>query len=142
MKNGLFTPVDKKELNMYSPLALAYMGDAAFEVLVRRYISAKKNMPPAKLHKEAKGYVTADRQSGFLDLLWDHLTPDEQELCRRGRNAKPKTVSKSATACEYMKATALETLFGFLHLAGEESREEELFCLITDWCERQEEEKK
>ena len=103
-------------LNSYSPLVLAYVGDAVYEVFIRTLIVADGNAPVNKLHKRSVGFVKAKAQSDTIHKLRDTLTPDEQDIVRRGRNAKSGTIPKNADVTEYKYATGFESLLGYLYL--------------------------
>ena len=116
--------LEKREINQYGPLALAFLGDVIYEKLVREYIILKGNMPVAKLHNLSVKKVCAEYQAKGVELIRDMLTEEEQDVLRRGRNATGITAPKHSTV------TSLECLFGYLHLAGQEKRIEELFDVI------------
>lgn len=118
--------ISKKEASLYSPLTLAYLGDSVFELMVREKLVLRENAPNGKLHKEAKGFVSAKAQSQFADKILNELTEDELHIYKRGRNANG-VPTKNADPAEYSKATGLEALFGYLYLAGETARLELLF---------------
>lgn len=122
----------EKEVNQYSPLALAFMGDAVYEQLVRERIIKTANMPAQKLHELTIEKVRAEYQAAAVKRLCDEglLTEQEQDIFRRGRNAGGITAPKHSTVAEYRAATGLECLFGFLHLCGRQERIAELFELI------------
>ena len=115
---------DPKE---YSPLALAYMGDAVFDILVREFVLSKGNMPANKLHKTAKGYVNAGSQAKMYMRLEEILSEEELAVMKRGRNAKSYTHAKNQTMTDYRHATGLEALFGYLYLKKDTRRIKELF---------------
>ncbi len=108
----------------YSGLSLAYLGDAVLELLVRERLVAAQVKKPSV---EALNYVTAGAQSEALARIEPCLTDEEADAWRRGRNAVHSGVPKSATPTEYRRATGLETLFGYLHMAGKSERLRELF---------------
>ncbi len=122
----------EKEVNQYSPLALAFMGDAVYEQLVRERILRTANMPAQKLHELTIEKVCAEFQSAAVRRLIDEerLTEQEQDVFKRGRNAGGITAPKHSTVAEYRAATGLECLFGFLFLCGKQERISELFELI------------
>lgn len=122
----------EKELNQYSPLTLAFMGDAVYETLVREKIVTGANMPVRRLHDLTIARVCAEFQAAAVKRLTDggYLTEEEQDIFRRGRNAGGVTAPKHSTVGEYRAATGLECLFGYLHLAGRSSRIREIFELI------------
>lgn len=119
------------KVNEYSPLALAYLGDAYYELLVRAHLLELGNMPASELNKRAKEYVTAVKQSGMVDMLLPHLNETELAAYKRGRNAHSAHTPKSAAAVQYRRATGLESLFGYLYVKGETERAMELFNLLV-----------
>ncbi|SDB27167.1 ribonuclease-3 family protein [Ruminococcaceae bacterium FB2012] len=122
----------EKELSQYSPLTLAFMGDAVYETLVREKIVSSANMPVRKLHDLTIEKVCAEFQASAVKRLLEKglLTEEEQEIFRHGRNAGGVTAPKHSTVGEYRAATGLECLFGFLHLSGRTDRIREIFELI------------
>lgn len=113
----------------FSPLALAHIGDAVFEVLVRLTVLTDGNAPVSRLHKKARDVVNAKAQAELYYRIKDALTEEEAAVFRRGRNAKSFTVPKNADLMDYRHATGLEALFGYLYLNGEKARAVELFRL-------------
>lgn len=107
--------------------ALAYLGDAVFELKVRRTLLEHGITSPGALNREALRYVTAVAQSRAAEKLLPLLSPAEADIFRRGRNAGDLTPPHSATQGEYRRATALEALLGYLYLNGETARINELF---------------
>ncbi|MGN0326816.1 MAG: Mini-ribonuclease 3, partial [Lachnospiraceae bacterium] len=79
----------EQELNSYSPLVLAYIGDCVYELLIRTLLVGKANCQVSKLHKKAIDYVKAETQAAMIFALMDELTEEEQDVFRRGKNAKP-----------------------------------------------------
>lgn len=124
--------IDKHEVNQYSPLTLAFLGDAVYEKLVREKLVKIANMPVNKLHKEAVEKVRAAFQSKAVDVISLLLTEDEAEIMKRGRNATSNTVPKSSNPIEYRRATSLESLFGYLDLIGDNERIAEIFEFIWE----------
>ena len=113
----------------YGGGALAYLGDAVFEVLVRERLVKSGVSDPGKLNAMALSYVRATAQSAGLERLLPHLSAQEEADFRRGRNgagAHPKS------------ATGLEALFGALYLRGEAERAKELFLLYAEGVEAKE----
>lgn len=129
--NNLRNRLTVKEINSLSPLQLAYIGDAVYELLVRTYL-VKKGLSVRKLHKTAVKYVKAEAQSNFVHALEEELTEAEKDLVKRGRNAKSNTVPKNADLIDYKYATGFEALVGYLFLMGEDKRIFELFDMITN----------
>lgn len=120
-------------INEYSPLALAYLGDSVFEIMVRENLIKQHNVKVNKLNIEARKYVSAVNQSKMYLFIFDNLSLDEQNILKWGKNAKAKTTSKSSTLLEYKYATGLETLFGYLYLLDKKERLNQIFemCLTA-----------
>ncbi|MDR1464945.1 MAG: ribonuclease III [Oscillospiraceae bacterium] len=113
-----------------SPLALAFLGDTVFDLLVRERLLREANRPPRKLQPAAAALVNARTQAAAARLLLPALDEREAAVFRRGRNAHPGHVPRSCTTEEYAYATALEALFGWLWLEGRFERARELFVLL------------
>ena len=110
-----------------SGTALAYIGDAAFELLVRRKLLERGLTKPKDLNAAARAFVTASAQSAAVERLTPLLSEEETEIYKRGRNAHGVSAPKSSDAVSYRRATGLEALFGWLYLTGREERAKELF---------------
>lgn len=119
----------------YSPLTLAFYGDAVYSLLVRRYLVKIANRPAGELHSMAVKLVRAGAQAKGIAAIADKLTDKEMSVFKRGRNAHVGHTPKSSTDAEYHAATGLEALFGYLSLAGMDDRAEELFGMIIDATE-------
>lgn len=120
----------EREANTYSPLSLAFLGDSVYDTLVREYLLRMANMPVAKLHSAKVKLVCAEFQSEAYGRLEEILSEKELSVLKRGRNATGNTVPKHADAAEYRRATAVESLFGYLFLIGSTERIYELFDRI------------
>ncbi|SDN40646.1 Mini-ribonuclease 3 [Acetanaerobacterium elongatum] len=119
-----------------SPLALAFLGDAVYELLVREHLSQQGSMPAHALHVLAVRLVRASAQAHATELIAGVLTEEETAILKRGRNANSTTVPKNANPADYRMATGLEALFGYLYLKGEQQRINELFKIIwQSYCE-------
>jgi len=106
----------------YSPLVLAYMGDAVWELIVRMKIVREGNRQVNRMHHDAVRYVKAEAQARMIRLIEPELTPREAGVYRRGRNAHSNTMAKNASMIDYRMATGFEALVGYLWLNGEEER--------------------
>lgn len=115
------------------PLALAYVGDAVYELAVRKRLVAAGAGKMNALHRAAVAMVRASAQAEALERLENELTPEESDLVRRARNAKSGTTPRGVPVQEYRHATALEALVGYLYLSGQEDRLAEL--LLLAWGE-------
>ncbi len=119
--------MDNRFANSLSPQALAYLGDAALEVLVRRYLVGLSIGNGGTLSKLALDFVRATAQSAGMEKILPLLSEEEEYIFKRGRNAHGISIPKSASAIEYRRATGMEALFGYLYLCGRHERAEELF---------------
>ena len=117
----------KQDLLNMSSLGFAYLGDAVYEVMVRAGLCLHGKLTPGRQHKAALAYVAAPRQAALLERILPLLTQEEAQVLKRGRNASPHSYPKGATRQEYLAATGLETLFGWLYLRGETDRLNTLF---------------
>ena len=120
----------KKEIDAISNIGLAHMGDCVYEILVRAHLCAQGRKTVERLHKETIQMVKATFQAKFVDKMLPILTEEELTYYRRGKNAHPHGVPKSATPAEYAKATGLEALFGYLFLSGQKERANEIFQIV------------
>ena len=132
MENYIEMNLEKAKIDAISNLGLAHIGDAAYEILCRAYLCRKGGQTVKRLHKEAVELVKAPTQAKFAERLLPHLTQEEQDYYRRGKNAHSHAAPKSATPKEYAMATGLETLFGALYLAGKTERLNELFHIMME----------
>ncbi len=110
------------DIRTYSPLALAYIGDAIYDLVIRTIVVERGNTSANKLHKKTVNYVNARIQAQMIEALTDELTEEEETVYRRGRNAKSYTTAKNASVIEYRKATGFEALCGYLYLTGKQER--------------------
>ena len=116
----------KQDPAMYSPLALAYLGDGVYEVIIRMKVMNRGSMQVNKMHKKSSSLVKAKTQADMIKLLEPELTGEEEAVFKRGRNAKSATVAKNATVADYRMATGFEALVGYLYLSEQYERRLEL----------------
>ena len=121
-----------RQVNAISNLALALIGDGVYELLCRTYLCTQGDQTVLKLHKDTVNMVKAPAQAKYADILKEHLTPEELDFFRRGKNSHTHAAPKGATRAEYAKATGLEALFGALYLMGQTDRLMELFRLCVE----------
>ena len=110
------------DLRTYSPLTLAYIGDAIYDLIIRTLIVKQGNIRPEKMTKRASALVKASAQAEMIERLLPMLTEEEHAIYKRGRNAKYYTMAKNATMLDYRKATGFEALMGYLYLKEDMSR--------------------
>ncbi len=118
--------IGEVNLRTYSPLTFAYIGDGVFDLIIRSVVVARGNTKVNKLHHRTSSVVMAHTQAEMADKLQPYLTEEEQDIYRRGRNAKSFTMAKNATMTDYKKATGFEALIGYLYLKDEFGRIVEL----------------
>ena len=118
--------LEDQDLRSYSPLTLAYIGDAVYELIIRTVLVKKGNCPVNRLHKKASSLVKAGAQSAIMEVIEEELTPEELSVYRRGRNAHSPTMAKHATMADYRRATGFEALMGYLYLKEDYTRMIEL----------------
>lgn len=117
----------------YSPLVLAYIGDAVYELLIRTKVINHGSMQVNKMHKKSASLVKAETQANIIKNIQDELTEEELAVYKRGRNAKSATMAKHATMIDYRTATGFEALVGYLYLQARHAR---LLELIRDGLEK------
>ncbi|HHV97015.1 MAG TPA: Mini-ribonuclease 3 [Clostridiaceae bacterium] len=121
-----------KDIREYSPLVLAYLGDAIYEVFIRTYVVANNDVPMCRLHKYSTNFVKAKAQSDIIHKIYDKLTDEEKDIVRRGRNAKSTTIPKNADVTEYKYATGFESLLGYVYLKKDYGRLIELLKMCVE----------
>lgn len=117
-------------IESYNSLTLAFLGDAVYELEIRRFLCSNGNAPSGVLHKKAVEFVRAAFQAKAYDELETFLNDGEMAVMKRGRNSNGASVPKSSSPIEYRKATGVEALFGYLYLKGEEDRINEITAFI------------
>lgn len=115
-----------------SPLALAFVGDGVYELLVREYVLSQGNASAHTLHLKAVQFVKATAQSEAVEAILPLLSDEEMAIYKRGRNAHSATIPKNADPAQYRRSTGLEALFGFLHLENRTERVRELFKAVVE----------
>ena len=132
MRDYLHTQLSEQEVFGMSMLALAHVGDAVYDLLIRTNECAHGVATAKKLHQNTVRQVSASAQSLAADRIIPYLTEREHDVYNRGRNAKVHAIPKGASAQTYHKATALECLFGYLYLSGAYDRINALFTRIIE----------
>jgi ribonuclease III family protein len=125
------------DIKQMKSLALAYMGDAVYEVYVREHLLEKGTVKPNQLHQEAITFVSAKAQNAVLREWLEQgiLSAEEESIVARGRNAKSGSVPKHTSVQTYRYSTAFEALIGFHYLSKNESRLNELVQLAIQHLE-------
>ena len=118
--------VEEVEAKQYSPLTLAYIGDAVYEIIIRTVLVGYANAPVNMLNKKASSLVKAQAQANLIHALEEDLTEEELAVYKRGRNAKSATTAKNASIKDYRTATGFEALIGYLYMSNQMDRALEL----------------
>ncbi|MBR5442052.1 MAG: ribonuclease III [Clostridia bacterium] len=129
--SSICVPLTEPQARMYSPLTLAFLGDAVYSRMVRDMLTKQANKPTGKLHKDSIKLVNAAFQAEMIRELLPHLTEDETAVFKRGRNAHSAHSPKNQSEADYRHATGFEALFGYLYLCGQTDRLRELFNMST-----------
>ncbi len=125
-------PLSEDEARRMNPLRLAYMGDTVWEMLIRSRLLASGHTV-RHMHQEAVAGVNAAAQAVALQRMEPTLREAEIAIVLRGRNAHSRHhAPKHQRPADYQSATALEALFGYLYLTGQEQRLMELFRLSQE----------
>ena len=125
MISGTF-PGKRQDIRSYSALTLAYIGDVVYDLIIRTAVVGKGNRPVKDLHRLTVKYVSAPAQAKMVQALTDSFTEEEKTIFRRGKNSKPQTTAKNATASDYLRATGFEAVLGYLYLTDNMQRALEL----------------
>lgn len=128
------------DVKTYSPLALAYIGDCIFDLIIKSLVLNQGNKQVQKLHKETSQIVQASAQSRMMRVIQEHLTEEEHTVYKRGRNSKTVTPAKNQSVTDYRRATGFESLMGYLYLKKEWKRMLELIKMGLDELEEKKDE--
>lgn len=129
---SLFPQLSEREVNQLNMLALAHVGDAVYELLVRAMLCREKNAAVVRLHRQTVEKVRAEAQAEAVKKILPLLSEEELAVYRRGRNTKVNSAPHHAEIAQYHAATGLEALFGWLYLQGKTERVEALFNAIME----------
>lgn len=124
------------DVKSYSPLALAYIGDCIFDLIIKSLVLNQGNKQVQKLHKETSQIVQASSQSKMMRVIQEHLTEEEHAIYKRGRNAKTVTPAKNQSVTDYRRATGFEALLGYLYLQKDWKRLLELVKMGLEELEK------
>lgn len=127
----LFT-LKEVDINSYSPLALAYIGDSIYDLIIKTVVINEGNAQVQKLHKKTSSFVQASTQSLMMRTMQEYLTEEEHGVYKRGRNAKSVSPAKNQSITDYRRATGFEALMGYLYLKKDWKRMLELVKIGLD----------
>jgi len=132
MDNYFDLQLSTDEIRNISSIGLAHLGDAVYELLVRSHLCAVGKATGKGLHRATVELVKAPAQAERAERILPLLTEEELAVFKRGRNANVHTIPHNASRADYLKATALECLIGWLYLRGEKGRINELFTVMME----------
>lgn len=124
--------LEENQIREISSIGLAHLGDGVFELLVRSWLCAHGKATGKGLHRSTVALVRASAQAERAQKILPMLTPEEEAVFRRGRNAHVNTIPHSASRADYLAATALECLLGWLYLHGDTGRINQLFAAMME----------
>lgn len=108
--------------DQYSALALAYIGDGVYDLIIRTIVIDLGNGKVKDFHRITSGIVKAASQAKLMRIMESDLNEQELSVYRRGRNAKSATSAKNASIVDYRIATGFEALIGYLYLSHQMDR--------------------
>jgi len=125
---------ENKKLNIKNmqPLVLAMIGDSVHTLFVRKHVAMVYGVKVNKMNKYVSSVVSAGAQFRTFKKIEESLTDDETDVARRARNTHIHTKSKNFSFTEYIHATALEAVIGYLHLTGQEERLNQILNLSLE----------
>lgn len=129
------TPVNKDETLRMNTTVLAWLGDAVYEIHIRKYVIDAGLVHADRLHNASVRFVRASAQAQVMKRILDGLPEEEQRLVKRARNHRPKTVPKNADPVEYRWATAFEALLGYYYLTEQTTRLENAIIIAINHAE-------
>jgi len=131
--------IEEVDIQTYSPLVLAYIGDCVFDLIIKNIVVGRGNRQVNKMHQETSSLVQASSQSLIMRVIQEHLTEEEHAVYKRGRNAKSVTPAKNQSVTDYRRATGFEALLGYLYLKKDWKRMIDLVKIGLDSLEEKDE---
>lgn len=122
----------KAKAQEMQPLVLAMIGDSVQTLFVRKHVAMVYGVKVNKMNKYVSSVVSAGSQFKTFKKIEESLSPEEQDIARRARNTHIHSKSKNFSITEYIYATALEAVIGYLHLTGQEERLNEILTLSLE----------
>ena len=118
----LLSTIPVQKAKNLSPVTLAFVGDAVYSLYVRERLVLSTDFGTGTLQKMTSSEVSAHGQSELLEKILPFFTEEENDIFKRGRNAKKSTRSKNASVAEYNRSTGFEAVLGYLYLTGQYQR--------------------
>lgn len=114
--------ISVEKAKQMQPLVLAMVGDSVQTLFVREYVALNFGFKVNKMNKVVSSVVKAGSQFKTFKKIEENLTIEEQDIAHRARNTHIHSKAKNFSYTEYIYATALEAILGFLYLTGNDSR--------------------
>ena len=124
--------LNKNEAKLVQPLTLAMIGDAVQTLFVRTHIALKYGVKVNKINKLVSTVVSAGAQFQTFKKIESMLTEEEQDVARRARNTHKNSKAKNFSFGEYIYATALEAVVGYLYLTDQKERLNEILTISLE----------
>lgn len=132
IKDSFNKIISIEEVNLLKPIHLAYIGDAIYEVYIRKYIILNNQLRIKDINAKCIRYVKATSQADIINNIFDELNEEEKRIVKRGRNSTSNTIPKNTQLIDYKMATGFETLIGYLYLTGNTKRLENIIFLSIE----------
>ncbi len=126
--------IDVKQMKS---LALAYIGDAVYELHIRNHLLSVGYVKPDHLHQQAITFVSGKSQAAVV-LHWmktSYLTDEEERVVKRARNSKSGSVPKNTSIQTYRYSTGFEALIGYHYLQNNQERLQQLLINAVKFVE-------
>lgn len=114
--------MQEKAAVQLNPLTLAFVGDGVYNLYVRTYAVEHMDVKASRMNSFCRDYVKAEAQAKAYRALESELTETELAVAHRARNSHPYNKAKNASGADYMHATALEAVIGYLYVSGQNER--------------------
>ena len=114
--------MQEKAAVQLNPLTLAFVGDGVYNLYVRTYAVEHMDVKASRMNSFCRDYVKAEGQAKAYRALENELTETELAVAHRARNSHPYNKAKNASGADYMHATALEAVIGYLYVSGQSER--------------------
>ncbi|HIV63558.1 MAG TPA: ribonuclease III [Firmicutes bacterium] len=105
-----------------NPLTLAFVGDGVYNLFVRTYAVEHMDVKASRMNAYCRDFVKATAQAKAYRAIEGELTETEAAVAHRARNSHPYNKAKNASSADYMHATALEAVIGYLYVSGQRER--------------------
>ena len=102
--------------NLLNGANLSYIGDAYYELEIRKYLIGKNITKNKELRKISNEFVSASAHAYIFENIKDELTEEEMNVFTRGRNASTPGHRKNVDRNEHAVSSGYEAVLGYLYL--------------------------